>query len=116
MTQTSRLAEFPLEGGGSVLVQVDRGAPGPVTRGLGGRAVTEQAQQTFEEAVRRVRPAAQALVACLRGLGDGPDEVEVEFGLQLNAEAGAFIASASTGANFKVSLMWHRLSPSAGAR
>jgi hypothetical protein len=114
MTVTSRLAEFPLEGGGSVLVQVERGTSGAVTRGLGARAVTEQAQQTFEETVRRVQPAAQALVACLRGLRDAPDGVEVEFGLQLSAEAGAFIAAASTGANFKVSLTWRSLSPSGG--
>jgi hypothetical protein len=32
----------------------------------------------------------------------------VEFGLELNAEAGAFIASASTSANFRVSLTWRR--------
>jgi len=37
---------------------------------------------------------------------------------QLSAEAGAFIAAASTSANFKVSLAWHRVEParkSAGA-
>jgi hypothetical protein len=109
----SRLVEFPLQDGkSSLLVQVDTGTSGPVTRGLGGRAVTEQAQQTFEEAVRKVQPAAQALVTSLRSLSEAPDEVAVEFGLQLSAEAGAFIASASTGANFKVSLTWHHLSPS----
>jgi hypothetical protein len=56
-----RLVEFPLEDGGSILVEVD--AAGPVTRGLGDRrGLTEQAQQTFEQAVTRVQPAAQALV------------------------------------------------------
>jgi hypothetical protein len=42
----------------------------------------------------------------LRSLADAPDEVQVEFGLDLHAEAGAFIAAASTGANFKVMLTW----------
>jgi hypothetical protein len=103
-----RLVEFPLQEGGTVLVQVDQVATGQTTRGLGNRIVTEQARHTFEEAISRVQPAAQALIHQLRRLADPPDEVGVEFGLELNAEAGAFIASASTSANFRVSLTWRR--------
>jgi hypothetical protein len=107
-----QLVEFPMQDGGGVLVQVDEAAAGgPVTRGLGDRHVTTQATQTFEQAVSRVQPAAQALIAQVRALTDTPDEVGVEFGLELSAEAGAFIATASTSANFKVSLTWHRQSP-----
>jgi Trypsin-co-occurring domain 1 len=58
-----------------------------------------------------VQPAAQALISRLRALADAPDEVGVEFGLELSAEAGAFIAAASSTANFKVTLSWHRSSP-----
>ena len=108
----SRLVEFPLEDGGTVLVQVDEAAAGPVTRGLGDRRlVTEQAQQTFEQAIARVQPAAQALVSRLRAMADAPDEVGVEFGLELSAEAGALIAAASSTANFKVTLRWRRGGP-----
>jgi hypothetical protein len=104
-----QLVEFPLEDGGSVLVEVHAGAAGPVTRGLGTRnGVTEQAQHTFEQAVARVQPAAQVLVRRLRALADAPEEIGVEFGLELSAEAGAFIAAASSTANFKVTLMWRR--------
>jgi Trypsin-co-occurring domain 1 len=101
-----RLIEFPLQDGGTVLVQVNESGIGPTTRGLSNRAVAEQAQHTFEQAVDRVRPAAQALINQLRGLADSPNEIGIEFGLELNAEAGAFIASASTTANFRVSLTW----------
>jgi|SRR5215218_4964219 len=112
----SRLVEFPLQDGGTVLVQVDEAAAGPATRGLGDRRlVTEQAHQTFEQAITRVQPAAQALISRLRALADAPDEVGVEFGLELSAEAGAFIASASSTANFKVTLTWRRPSPPAAA-
>ena len=105
----TRLVEFPLQDGGSVLVQVDEAAPAPVTRGLGDRrAVTEQARLTFEDAISRVQPAAQSLLGRLRGLADTPDEVGLEFGLELSAEAGAFIASASSTANFRVTLTWRR--------
>jgi NTP-dependent ternary system trypsin peptidase co-occuring protein len=103
-----RLVEFPLQDGGTVLIEVTDVVAGPTTRGLGSRGVVEQARQTFDDAVRQVQPAAQALISQLRSLADGPDEVGVEFGLELNAEAGAFIASASTTANFKVSLVWRR--------
>jgi hypothetical protein len=107
-----QLVEFLLEDGGSVLVEVNAAGAGPVTRGLGDRhMLTEQAQQTFEQAVARVQPAAQALVNRLRALADAPEEIGVEFGLELSAEAGAFIAAASSTANFKVTLTWRRDHP-----
>ena len=112
----SRLVEFPLQDGGSVLVEVDAGsAGGRVTRGWGDRSVTDKAEQTFEQAISRVEPAAQTLISRLRSLPEGPDEVGVEFGLELSAEAGAFIAAASTTANFKVSLTWRRPHPPIGS-
>jgi hypothetical protein len=77
----SQLVEFPLQDGGAILVQVDETAAGPVTRGLGDRRlVAEQAEQTFEQAIARVQPAAQALISRPRALADVPDEVGVEFG------------------------------------
>jgi hypothetical protein len=112
----SRLVEFPLQDGGAILVEVDEATAGPVTRGLADRRlVTEQAQQTFEKAIARVQPVAQALISRLRALADAPDEVGVEFGLEFSAEAGAFIATASSTANFKVALSWRRSSPPATA-
>ena len=101
-----RLVEFPLQDGGSVLVEVheDVLAAG-VTRGLGGRVV-EQAQHSFEQAVGRVQPAVQTLIARLRQMADRPEEVRVEFGLQLSAEAGAFVAAASSTGHFQVTMIW----------
>jgi hypothetical protein len=104
----AQLVEFPLDGGGSVLVQVQDVTGGQVTRGLGDRHVLERAQHSFEEAISRIQPAAEALVSRLRALTETPDEIGVEFGLELSAEAGAFIAAVSTTANFKVSLTWRR--------
>ena len=105
-----RLLEYPLDGGGSVLVQVEdgHGGDGEVTRGWGerDRRVIEQAQESFQQAVGRVQPAVQALLAQFRSLADSPDTVSVEFGLELGAEVGAFVANASSKGNFKVSLTW----------
>lgn len=108
-----QLVEFPLQDGGTVVVQVDdgHGGGGQVTRGWGDKEsqrVVEQARQTFEQAVGRVQPAVQALLGQLRTLAEAPEQVQVEFGLQLSAEVGAFVAGASTAGNFKVSMTWHR--------
>ena len=102
----TQLIEYAVDGGQSMVVQVEDSAAGPVTRGIGGQSITIRASQTFEDAISRVRPAAEAVVAQLQSLASAPDEVE--FGLALSAEAGAFIAAASTEANFKISLTWRR--------
>lgn len=104
----AQLIEFAADGDQSIYVQVEDSVTGPVTRGIGSQSIATRASQTFEDAISRVRPAAEAIVAQLRGLAAAPDEVGVEFGLALSAEAGAFIAVASTAANFKVSLTWRR--------
>ena len=105
-----RLVEFPLVQGGSVLVEVDDPPGGPVMRGIGKdrSALVEKADETFEEATAAVTPAASSLIARLRLLDDPPDEVGIEFGVQLSAQTGAFIASVAAEANFKVSMTWRR--------
>jgi len=52
---------------------------------------------------------ASGLVSKFRSIADSPDEVQVEFGLSLSAQAGAvLVAGASAGANYKVTLKWNR--------
>ena len=109
----SKLVEFPLESGGTMLVEVgDFVGSVPLTRGLrpsvNGENVAERAKQSFEGAVERIQPTAQVLVGRLRAMADAPHEVQVQFGMNLHAEAGAFVAAASTGANFTVTLTWRR--------
>lgn len=109
-----RLVEFPLEGGGSVVVDVDGqgGLPGgetvrgDVTRRLGANEVVARTGETFEAAFARIRPAATAAIGSLRTLSDRPQEIEIEFGIKLSAEVGAIIAHTAAEANFKVTLRW----------
>src|SRR5215211_1473831 len=88
------------------------GIAGETRRGLSPSAVVERAQTSFEDAIEKARPMATGLVGKLRAIGDSagspPDEVQVEFGIVLNAEAGAVLASASAGANYKVTMTWKR--------
>jgi hypothetical protein len=103
-----RLAEFPLEQGGSVLVEIDEGPAGAVMRGLGKDrpALAERADKTFGEATAAVAPAARSLLARLRPTDDPPAQISIEFGVQLSAQTGAFVASAAAAANFRVSMTW----------
>jgi len=109
-----RLVEFPLEGGGTVVVDVDErdGWPssetvrGDVTRGLGAHEMVARTGETFEAAFARIRPAAMAAIGSLRTLSDRPQEIEIEFGIQLSAEIGAIVAHTAAEANFRVTLRW----------
>ena len=103
-----RLVEFPLEQGGSVLVETDEPPAGPVMRGLGRDHPTlaERTDKTFKEATAAVTPAPASLIARLRSISDQPTEIGIEFGVQLSAQTGAFVASAAPAANFKVSMTW----------
>ena len=108
----SRLVEFATDDGGTVVVEVASTAGSLVTRGGDHAAehsgVFARAQQTFQRALEHVRPAVQGVIDELLSLENRPDELSVEFGIDLHAEAGAFIASASTGSNFKVCLTWNK--------
>lgn len=102
----AHLVEFELDDGGSVLVEVQE-TGGLVTRG-GGGLVQERAAESFERAIGKIQPAADALLASLRDLAQRPDEINVEFGVNFSAEAGAFIGNLGAAANFRVALTWHR--------
>lgn len=103
----SELIRIPLEGGGSVLVEsATRGPGGPVPATRDGRPRMAEAAETLEHALTSVRRASQAV---LTELGKaGPDEIEVEFGVTLSAEAGAFIAKVASEAHLTVTLLWKR--------
>ena len=110
----SRLAKFVLPDGSSIVAEVDDAAvdSSRIMRGgaVASSEIVVKANESFESALDRVRWAAEGLLDRLTSLTRPPDEVEVEFGVKLNAETGAVIAKASTEANFKVNLKWTRAS------
>ncbi|WP_051973569.1 CU044_2847 family protein [Cryobacterium sp. MLB-32] len=103
----AQLVEFPLARGGVVLVEATAPTGGVMTRGMDGAGVFARARQSFEDAVGNITPAVEGVIDQLLALAERPDDVSVTFGLDLHAEAGAFIAAASTTANFTVTLTWH---------
>ena len=105
-----RLIEFPLEEGGSIVVEVDEPAPeGGVVRAARPGEVVEKVGQTFEAALDRIKPVAGTVIAKLRGLHDPPDEAVIEFGLKMSGQAGSVVvASVGAEAHYKVTLTWRR--------
>ena len=100
-----RLVEFPLEEGGSIVVELDEPETGGTVR-AGREDTIEKARETFEDALNKVLPATKTVVERLRNMESRPDEVEVTFGVNLSTMAGAVIASASAAANFGVTVRW----------
>lgn len=107
----SELMSFPLDGdspdGDVVLVEVDSDGPeiSPVSRA--GEVITSAAA-SFDGALAQVRKAASKAVASFRDMDVRPDEVQVEFGVKLNAQAGAVIAKTGVDGHLKVKLTWQR--------
>jgi len=77
-----------------------------VTRGLHPSEVIETVGNSFEAAIEAIKPAAVAVASKFRSFVDAPEDVEVEFGLKFSGQAGAFIASASTEAQFRIKMVW----------
>jgi NTP-dependent ternary system trypsin peptidase co-occuring protein len=104
-----RLIEFPTEDGGSLLVEVDddsRLGAGSTLRGGPGSMVIEKARVTYEEALDKIKGAAETIIIKMKELPHSPDEITVEFGIKLTADIGAILASTSTEAQFTLRLTW----------
>ena len=104
-----RIIDYPLENGGTLKFEIEAAEASSALRGdqKPGQVVAKT-QQSFEASLEKLKPASEVLIGKLRGLTDAPNEIEVEFGIKMSAEAGAFIAAASAEANYKVTLKWSK--------
>lgn len=76
--------------------------------------VMARASRSLAEMVTGIRPVAQSFVDGFRGMARAPDELNLEFGLSISADADVVISSTAAEANFKISLTWTR-APADGA-
>jgi len=98
------LVRFETAEGRSVVVEVDTREPG-FRPAASGKIITE-AQNRFEEALAGVHDAAESALRVFREGRLDPDGVEIEFGVKLNAEAGAVIAKTAVEGHLLVKLSW----------
>ncbi|GIH67913.1 CU044_2847 family protein [Sphaerimonospora thailandensis] len=101
--------EVPVGDGSDEIVRVQiREVDETLVRvGRGGRTIA-RAEQSLGRMLETVRPVAESFVTRFQGLVNAPDEIVLEFGVSLSAEADVVIASTATAANFSVSLTWKR--------
>lgn len=79
-----RLVEFESNTAGTILVEVEDLSGTVVTRGGNSSSgVSARAQQSFEDAVGRIRPAVQGVIDRMLSFTHRPDEVSVESGTDL---------------------------------
>jgi hypothetical protein len=107
--QSEISGDEPAEAGGSrpdglVLRGIPNGAL--ASRGIPSGRLVERTQHSLDEVLSHARPAVSALLRQVRAQEDAPDELEVEFGIQISLEVGAYIAAASSTANFRVTMRW----------
>jgi preprotein translocase subunit SecD len=75
---------------------------------LSPRDVAARSSAALDSAVTSIRQVSERVASATRDLAHQPDEVEVEFGLKLDAATGALIARAGTEAHLTVTLRWGR--------
>lgn len=101
----TELTRFELAEGGSVVVEVDE--PPGFTRVSGRQSrILHATGESFEQALRQVRDAANSALHQFQAMSRRPDEVKLTFGVKLDVEAGAVIARTGVEGNFQVSLTW----------
>ena len=103
-----QFVEFKLENGATIVVETDEPEipGGPIRAAKSPGEVLEEAKHTFGNALDKIHVATEQAIMKLHNLSEQPDEITMEFGFNLSAQFGAIIASASTEANYKVTLKW----------
>ena len=107
----AKYVDFPLEQNTTIRVEVESPEASGVVRGGGSRGpqdVVESASVAFEQALAKLKPMCAAIVRQVRESVEQPEEIAVEFGVKLSAEAGVILTSTSGEANLKISVKWKR--------
>ncbi|MCP3964598.1 MAG: hypothetical protein GY719_42760 [bacterium] len=112
-----RLVEFELDDGTPVYVEINEESPREIEK-VGGRRGKDTDDPpkggSFEGAIGRIKPAAEAVLNAFREFNT-PDEIALEFGMKIAGKTNAFVFSADTEATFKVALKWANKKPESTA-
>lgn len=74
-----------------------------------------RAEHTLSQALAPISSAASDMIDALRAHAHRPDEVEVNFGVVLDAKLGGIIVGANTGIHLNVTLRWNAAARSGAA-
>ncbi|MEU5085580.1 CU044_2847 family protein [Streptomyces sp. NPDC021356] len=104
------ISTMVLPGGGEIAFEVATEAElpvgeGPVKAGRVGDAVRRM-PQTLQNALEPVREMTRTVVDQLREVG--PEEVEIEFGLNLSGQVGVIVNKGEAAAHLKIKMLWRK--------
>lgn len=107
ISRVKRLVAFLQEDATSLVVEIDEPLPeGGVVRAARPGEIAERATQTFEAALSKIKPMARAIFTTLRDLAQCLEQIRVEFGVKITANAGLCPPLQGVEGNDKVTLSW----------
>lgn|SRR5512144_1780704 len=100
--------QVEIEPGSELLVEAPPSAENHLVEAGRVSELAAQATSSLAETVESIKAAGEMAISRVRGMEHLPDEVTLEFAVQLAAEAGVVIASTSASANLKITFKWVR--------
>ena len=81
-----------------------------VSLAIGPQELAGKSARALDKAMSTIHQMGNRVTKTIKSIEvvDRPTKVELEFGIKLDAEAGAYIAKVSTEAGFKVTLTWEQ--------
>jgi hypothetical protein len=103
-SMANELMRIKTEDGKEIFVEVDANGAGfqPVNR----HGTIIEARERFEKGLQDVSVAAQKALSVFKEGANRPGQIEIEFGVQFNWEAGAVFAKTAAEAHLTVKLTW----------
>ncbi|RVU15925.1 hypothetical protein EOT10_37690 [Streptomyces antnestii] len=91
----------------TVQVEIEQVADGLADVSRSGR-LAARAARSLGDMLTGIRPVAASFVEGFSGMDHSPDEIGLEFGLSLTAQADVVVSTTAAAANFKVTLTWKK--------
>ena len=99
-------AEVEVAPGSSLLVEVPPSSEDPLVEAGRAGDLAGQAVSTLAGTLDSIRDAGASAISRIRSMEHRPDEITLQFAIQLAAEAGVVIASTSATANMSITFKW----------
>ncbi len=101
--------EYVLDDGSTILIEAgNHKRSNEMYRSAREKNIVTKATKSFSDTMETIKPVAETIISKFKDVAQSPDEVSVEFGLKLQGETGAIIATAGVEANFKIALLWKK--------
>lgn len=100
--------EVALEDGSSLKIEVEPTHPTGVVPAARPEELVVKAKGIFDSAMQTIKATANEFVKEIKALDLAPDQVEVQFGVKIDAEVGAMVAKTGAEAHYIITFMWQR--------